>query len=311
MYRYVLRRLVQSIFLLLGISAMVFFVMRIAPGGPAAFTEDPRLGKVYQEQQRQEFGLDQPLPVQYGKWLWQAMQGNFGRSYTDKRPVMTVIAERTPRTLLLSGLSLLFGLFGIVFGVFAALRRGGIYDNGLRVLTVVGNAVPHWWLGLIILLISARTIKIFPLAPPTNGALVPWIHFLILPVLLGALGGWLGFSRFMRSEMLEVISQDYVRTARAKGLSESTVTFRHALRNALIPIVTILGGSLAGLFSGSVLFENVFSYPGLGKLAVEAAFQRDLPVTMALVLISAALVIVGQLIADIAYGFVDPRVKLD
>ena len=115
----------------------------------------------------------------------------------------------------------------------------------------------------------------------------------------------------MRSEMLEVISQDYVRTARAKGLSESTVTFRHALRNALIPIVTILGGSLAGLFSGSVLFENVFSYPGLGKLAVEAAFQRDLPVTMALVLISAALVIVGQLIADIAYGFVDPRVKLD
>lgn len=311
MYRYVLRRIVQSIFLLLGISAIVFFIMRLAPGGPGAFTEDPRLGKVYQEQQRQEFGLDQPLPVQYGKWLFQALRGNFGRSYSDKRPVMDIIADRAPRTLLLSGLSLFFGLFGIVLGVFAALKRGGFYDNGLRVFTVVGNAVPHWWLGLIILLVSARTIKIFPLAPPTNGTFFSWAHFLVLPVLLSALGGWLGFSRFMRSEMLEVIAQDYVRTARAKGLAESVVTFRHALRNALIPVVTILGGSLAALFSGGVLFENVFSYPGLGKLAVEAAFARDLPVTMALVMISATLVIIGQLIADIAYGFVDPRVKLN
>lgn len=311
MYRYVLRRTIQSVFLLLGISAMVFFIMRIAPGGPGAFTEDPRLGKVYQEQQRQEFGLDQPLPVQYGKWLFQALQGNFGRSYADKRPVMELIMERLPRTLLLSGLSLLFGFFGIVFGVFAALRRGSFYDNSLRVFTVLGNAVPHWWLGLIILLVSARTVKIFPLAPPTNGTLGSWAHFLILPILLGSLGGWLAFSRFMRSEMLEVISQDYVRTARAKGLKESVVTFRHALRNALIPVVTILGGSLASLFSGSILFENVFSYPGLGKLAVEAAFQRDLPVTMALVMISATLVIIGQLLADIAYGFVDPRVKLN
>ncbi len=311
MYRYVIRRLFQSIFLLLGISILVFFIMRIAPGGPGSFTEDPRLGKVYQEQQRQEFGLDQPLPVQYGKWLWQAMHGNFGRSYSDKRPVMTIIGERLPRTMLLSGLSLFFGLLGIVFGVFAALRRGSFYDNALRVVTVVGNAVPHWWLGLVILLLSARTIKIFPLAPPQSGTLGSWAHFLVLPVLLGAFGGWLVFSRFMRSEMLEVINLDFVRTARAKGLRESVVIFRHALRNALIPVITILGGSLASLFSGSVLFENVFSYPGLGKLAVDAAFQRDLPVTMALVMITASMVILGQLIADIAYGFVDPRVKLD
>jgi peptide/nickel transport system permease protein len=310
MYRYVLRRLVQSVFLLLGISAMVFFIMRIAPGGPAAFTGDPKLGKTYRDQQIKEFGLDQPLPVQYGKWLWQALHGNFGRSYTDKRPVMTIIAERTPRTLLLSGLSLIFGLFGIVLGTLAALRRGGAYDNSLRVFTVIGNAVPHWWLGLILLLVSARTIKIFPLAPPLNGSVGQWAQFLMLPTALGALGGWLGFSRFMRAELLDIISQDFIRTARAKGLPEAIVTFRHAVRNALIPIVTILGGTLAGLFSGSVLFENVFSYPGLGKLAVEAAFQRDLPVTMALVMISAALVIVGQLISDIAYGFVDPRVKL-
>jgi peptide/nickel transport system permease protein len=311
MSRYVLRRTIQSVFLLLGISAIVFFVMRLAPGGPGAFTEDPRLGKVYQEQQRQEFGLDQPLPVQYGKWLFQALQGNFGRSYSDKRPVMDVIADRAPRTLLLSGLSLVVSLAGIVLGVVAALRRGGIFDNALRVFTVVGNAVPHWWLGLVLLLLSARTIKIFPIAPPNNGTFREWAHFLILPVLLGALGGLLGLSRFMRSEMLEVISQDYVRTARAKGLAESAVTYSHALRNALLPIVTILGGSLAGLFSGGILFENAFSYPGLGKLAVESAFQRDLPVTMALVMISATLVIIGQLLADIAYGFVDPRVKLD
>lgn len=310
MYRYVIRRIIQSIFLLFGISAMVFFIMRIAPGGPTSVTGDPRLGKTYMEQQREEFGLNDPLPIQYGKWLSQVLRGNFGRSYADKRPVMTIIKERTPPTLILSGLSLLFGLFGIIFGVFAALRRGGVYDNGLRIFTVLGNAVPHWWLGLIILLISARTIRIFPLAPPTNGTFAQWAQFLVLPVLLGSLGGWLGFSRFMRAELLDVISQDYIRTARAKGLPFMIVTFRHALRNALIPVVTILGGTLAGLFSGSILFENVFSYPGLGKLAVEAAFARDLPVTMALVMISAALVIVGQLIADIAYGFVDPRVKL-
>ena len=314
MTRYIIRRLIQSVFLLLGITILAFVLQRLAPGGPESFTEDPRLGREFAEQQRRDLGLDQPLPVQYGKWLWQALHGNFGRSFVDKRPAIEKIAERVPATLLLSGTSLVIGLLGIPLGVFAATRRGGIFDNVLRVVTVLGNSIPHWWIGLVILLISARTVNWFPLGgmyTPGDGSLSNRLHHLLLPALLGSISGWLVFSRFMRSEFLEVINQDYVRTARAKGLREQFVLSRHALRNALIPIVTILGGSLAGLLSGGVLFETTFSWPGLGRLSVEAAFQRDSPVLIALVVISSTLVILGNLMADIAYGFIDPRVKYD
>jgi len=311
--RYIVRRIIQSIFLLLGISLIAFVIPRLAPGGPAAVSEDPRLGREYMEQQRREFGLDRPIPVQYMQWLWQALHGNFGRSFIDRRPVLEKIGDRAPNTLLLAGTSLVLGLLGIPLGVVAALHRGRFFDNALRIVTVFGNALPHWWLGLVILLISVRTGHWLPLgglSTPGDGSLPDRLHHLLLPALLGAIGGWLGFSRFMRSEFLEVFGLDYVRTARAKGLQERAVVVRHALRNALIPIVTILGGSLASLLSGSVLFENIFSWPGMGKLGVDSAFQRDYPVLIALVLISSTLIIVGQLLADIAYGFVDPRVKL-
>lgn len=312
MTRFIIRRVIQSIFLLIGISAVAFFIQRLAPGGPQAFTQDPRLPPEYWEEQRRDLGLDQPIPIQYAKWLINAVQLDFGRSFQDRRPAMDKIAERAPNTMLLSGASLLVGLLGIPFGVLAALNRGSWFDHGLRVFTVLGNSMPHWWLGLVILLISARTINIFPIGGMYSigdGGLLDRLQHLALPATIGGLAGWLTFSRFMRSEVLEVVSQDYIRTARAKGLREQVVIWRHALRNALIVVITILGGSLATLLSGSVLFENVFSWPGMGRLAIDAAFQRDYPVLMALVMIGAFLVIVGNFIADIAYGLVDPRIR--
>lgn len=311
MLRYVIRRSIQSVFLLLGITIVAFTLPRLAPGGPVAFAEDPRLGREYVAQQRREFGLDQPIPVQYGKWLWQALHGNFGRSFSDKRPVMDKIVERIPNTLILTGTSLVLGLLGIPLGIYAALHRGGWFDNSLRVFTVLGNAVPHWWLGIVILIISVRTVNWFPLGGMGDGSLPSLARHLFLPALLGAIGGWLSLSRFMRSEFLDVIGQDYIRTARAKGVREQAVMTGHALRNALIPVITILGGSLAGLLSAGALFETTFSWPGLGRLLLEAAFARDYPLIMASVVIGTTLVILGNLLADILYGFVDPRVKYD
>ena len=311
---FIIRRLIQSFFLVLGITLMSFVLLHVTPGGPQTFTENPRLPKDYAIQERHTLGLDEPLPVQYAKWLWQLGHLNFGRSFTDQRPVLDVILERVPNTLVLSGSAFLIGLIGIPLGVFAALRRGGYYDHALRMLTVVGSSVPLWWLGLVILIISDKTFQWFPIAgvyTPGNGSILDRLHHLLLPATLSGLADWFVFSRFMRSELLEVLTQDYVRTARAKGLREQTVILRHALRNALIPIVTILGGSLAALLSGAVLFEYTFSWPGMGRLAYEAALARDYPVLMALVVISSTLVILGNFLADITYAIVDPRIKYD
>jgi peptide/nickel transport system permease protein len=313
MTQFIVRRLIQSFFLLLGITAVSFALQRLAPGGPETFTEDPRLPAEYRDIQRKEFGLDQPIPVQYAKWLWQAAHLNFGRSFTDKRPVWDKISERIPNTMILAGTSILIGFLGIPLGILAALRRNGLYDHTLRAATVVVNAVPQWWLGLVILVLTVKTgFRIFPLGGMYtigNGSPLDRLHHLILPATILALDNWIVLSRFMRSEFLDVINQDYIRTARAKGLPRRVVMTRHALRNALIPVVTILGGSLAALLSVGVLVEYVFSWPGLGRLGWEAAQQRDYPVLMALTVIGATLVILGNLMADIAYGFVDPRIK--
>jgi peptide/nickel transport system permease protein len=225
---------------------------------------------------------------------------------------MDKIKERAPNTVVLSGSALVVSLFGIPMGMLAALRRGGRYDHGLRIFTVLTSAMPTWWLGLVILLISVKTVNWFPIGgmyTPGDGSFLDRLHHLFLPAMISGIGGWLVFSRYMRSEFLDVIGQDYVRTARAKGLAERRVLFVHAFRNAMIVLVTIMGGIFAALLSGSVLFENVFSWPGLGRLSYEAALQRDYPVLMALVVVGSFLIILGNFIADITYGFVDPRIK--
>jgi len=313
MTRYVVRRLIQSVFLLIGIATFNFVILHLAPGGPELVSEDPRLPKDYAAQQRRDLGLDQPLPVQYVKWLGRAARLDFGRSFTDRRPVSEKIIERMPNTLLLSGTSFVIGLLGIPLGVYAALRRGRPTDHGIRFFAAIGNATPHWWLALIILLISARTVHWFPLGGTQtigDGSLLDRLHHLLLPALLGGLGGWIGYSRLVRSQFLEVMNEDYVRTARAKGLAERRVINGHALRNAMLPVVTSFGGVLTLALSGALLFEYTFSWPGMGRLAFEAASERDYPVLMALTVVSAALVIIGNLLVDVLYTFVDPRVKL-
>jgi peptide/nickel transport system permease protein len=314
MARFIIRRLVQSAFILLGVSILSYALMRAAPGGLLDLQNNPRISPATIERLETQFGLRDPIPIQYLKWLGNALTLNFGVSFIDQRPVVDKIAERLPATLELSCTSLLLGLLGIPMGVFAAMHRGSWVDNVIRIFTVLGNAVPHWWLGLMILVISANTLRIFPLGgmyTTGNDTLPDRLWHLALPALIGAMGGWIGFSRYMRSEVLEVLGQDFVRTARAKGLNERLVMTRHVLRNALIPIVTLMGGTLAALVSGSVLFESTFSWPGIGRMTVAAAFQRDYPVLMALNMLGATLVIIGNLMADIAYGWVDPRVRYD
>lgn len=313
MGRYVVRRLIQSFFLLLGISLLTFTITRLAPGGPETLIEDPNVSPAYLEQLRESYGLNDSIPVQYFKWVKNMAMLDFGRSFEDNRPVLDKIIERVPATLQLSGTGFLLGLLGIPLGILAARGRGKRADNLIRIFTVIGQAIPHWWLGLMILIATAP-FGIFPLAgmgnPNADNLVLERLHHLLLPSLISALSGWIVYSRYMRTSMLETLEQDYVRTARAKGLSERHV-MGHAIRNALLPIITVLGGSLAVFFSGSVLLETVFSWPGMGRMAVEAAFKRDYPVVMALTIIVSSLVIVGNLLADIAYAIADPRVRLD
>lgn len=312
MAQYIIRRSIQSVFILLGVATFSFLLVHLAPGGPDVIVENPRLPPGFAQNYRHDLGLDQPLPVQYGKWLWQIGHFNLGRSYADNRPVWDKIRERMPNTFVLAGTGFVLGFLGIPLGVLAAQRRGRPSDHLLRFLTAVGNATPAWWLGLILLLISARSgLNLFPLAgttTPGDGSFPDRLHHLLLPGLLSALSGWLGYSRFMRSEYLEQVNQDYVRTARAKGLSEWYV-IRHVLRNALVPVIGAVGGSLSLILAGSVLFETTFSWPGMGRLLFESASQRDYPVVLGLMFVGAILSIVGFLLTDIVYALADPRVK--
>jgi peptide/nickel transport system permease protein len=312
--RYLTRRLIQSVFLMLLITVLNFVIMRLAPGGPAQFADDPRISPEFRAAMLESYGLNDPLIVQYGKWLASVARLDFGYSFVDRRPVLEKILERIPASVQLSIGAAVLGLLGIPLGVFAALTRGRWPDQIIRLFTVLGNAVPHWWLGLMLLVLSATYLRIFPLGgmyTEGDGSLLNRLWHLALPSLIGALGGWIGYSRFVRSQMLDVLGQDYVRTAHAKGLTNTAVLYSHALRNSLIPLMTTLGPTLVGLLSNSVLFEVTFSWPGLGRMAVDAAFQRDFPVLMALATIFSFLGILANLLSDMAYGWVDPRVRYE
>ncbi|MFN8636636.1 MAG: ABC transporter permease [Chloroflexota bacterium] len=312
--RYVVRRLIQTVFLMLLITVLNFVIMRLAPGGPAQFAEDPRIAPEYRARMLEAYGLNEPLPIQYLKWLGNVARLDFGYSFIDRRPVLEKIVERIPASFQLSVGAFLFGLLGIPLGVYAALNRGRWSDQLVRLFTVVGNAVPHWWLGLMLLVLSATYLRVFPLGgmyTEGNGSILDRLWHLALPWTIGALSGWIGYSRYVRSEMLDVLGQDYVRTARGKGLDSQAVLYGHALRNALIPLMTMLGPSIVGLLSSGVLFEVTFSWPGLGRMAVDAAFQRDFPVLMGLATIFSFLGILANLFSDVAYGWVDPRVRYE
>jgi peptide/nickel transport system permease protein len=312
----VLRRVIQAIPTFLGITLLSFMVLRLAPGDPVLLmfgAQNLRADEM--AQLRAAYGLDQPLPLQYINWLGHVLTGDLGRSFLYKRPVIEMIQASLPNTLLLGGLALAATvLVGVPLGVIAARYRGSWPDQAIRVLGVAGHAIPPFWFALLFILILSVQFRLFPvggmLTVGKDATDIPdRLAHLVGPVLTLSLAGIANYSRYMRTETLEVLSQDYVRTARAKGLRENAVLFTHALRNALLPLVTALGTQVAFLVSGAVVIEQVFAWPGMGRMTYEAARSKDYPIVMAVVVISSVMLLVSYIIRDVAYGFVDPRVR--
>lgn len=323
MTRYLVRRVLQTIPVLFLISVIQFGLISAAPGGPLkVYLFNPDISPEDIARLERQLGLDQPVPVQYVKWMGSILQGDFGRSYFTHEPVLASVLDRLPATLELGiAATLISYLIGIPLGVYAGLHRGGRIDHVIRFSTSILNAVPHWWLGLIIIVLIAN-VKVatgFQLLPIAGLKTLgkegfdpfDYLSHLILPALMLGTGGWVTFGRYMRSETLEVLGQDFVRTARAKGLAERVVTFRHVLSNALIPVVTISAGLFVGLVSGAAIYEQVFSWPGMGRLLLEATLKKDYPISIGVLFIFSILAVLGRLISDIAYGWVDPRIRYD
>jgi peptide/nickel transport system permease protein len=325
MTAYIARRLLGAIPLLIGIATLIFVVIHIAPGDPTATLFSPQVPPGMIEQMRELWGLDQPLHVQYFKWLAGVFTGDFGYSYTQGRPVIEIIVDALPQTLVLtlSALVLVFGL-GVLIGVYQGVRQYSTGDNVLSVLALFFYSMPSFWLGMMLALIFAQKAHqwgwpiAFPVSQPTSvdydllsfgGKIIDRLRHLALPVTTLTLALTAGVTRYTRSQMLDVIRQDYIRTARAKGLPERTVIMRHALRNSLIPVITLLGLYLPFLFSGAVLVEHIFAWPGMGRVIVGAINQRDYPVIMATSFFFSVLVILGNLLADVLYAWADPRIR--
>jgi peptide/nickel transport system permease protein len=318
MATYVLRRLIQAIPILIGISVVSFAIINLAPGDP---TDRFRSGRVSQETIAnliRLYGLDKPLLEQFTSWFtafWQFWKPEaWGYSFIDGRPVTEKIAEKVPTTLLLMGTSLLVTVIvAVPLGVLAAVKQYSWADKIITTLATIGYALPSFVLGVLLLFIFSIRLNLFPsfgmqsLGQEGNLADIAWHMF--LPVSSLAIQQIAGWSRYMRASMLEVLQQDYVRTARAKGLSGSRVIFKHALRNALIPVITLLGLTLPSLLAGAAITESIFSWPGLGYMAVQSVQTNDFPVVLATVMIGGVMVILGNLLADILYGLVDPRIK--
>lgn len=360
MLKYTIRRLIQAIPTLFGVTLFTYMLMLAAPGGPVSALA---FGPNVTPQQRQELaarlGVNDPPMVQYLRWLlgddwmrWDStgdgiadrafiipldadgdgipeppgerlgiLRGDFGRSfYQGRRQVMDLILERIPATLELGIASLLVGLtFGLPIGVLAATNRGGWFDNFTRVMAVVFNALPVFWLGLLLILIFGGTgLNLLPMGNRCRQVLLGgcppiWdrLEYLILPTFVIATGGIATYSRFMRASLLDVSQQDYIRTARSKGLSGRVVWLRHGARNALIPIATFLGPAIAGVLGGAAITETIFAWPGLGRLAVGAVTQQDYPIVMATVMFAAVATILGYILSDILYAIIDPRIRFN
>ena len=325
MLLYVLRRLLLTLPLLIGITFVSFIVIHLAPGDPVEqFTGgDPSIESTakLKQQLREMYDLDKPIPVQYWKWLTRIVQLDFGRSFApDGRPVIHKIAERLPVTLLLNIIELLVIVaVAIPIGVLSATRQYSMFDKVTTVFVFIGFATPEFWLALLLMMLFGIQLGWLPISGLRSlnweylsfgRQQLDFLAHLLLPVTVATFGGLAGLSRYMRQSMLEVVRQDYIQSARAKGLAEHVVIRKHALRNALLPIVTILALSLPGLVGGSIIVESIFAIPGMGQLMWQAVFARDYPVIMGNLVIVAGLTLLANLVADISYGLVDPRIRL-
>ncbi len=323
MASYLFKRLLLMIPVLLGITVISFAVMKIAPGDPISLVTDmnPNMNEEAIKRIRAHYGLDEPMHVQYLKWLRNMLMLDFGRSFaSDNRPVIDKIAERIPITLLINVLSMVvIMVVAIPIGVMSAVKQDSFFDKGTTVFVFLGFAMPTFWLALLLMILFGVKLEWLPISGFRSlnyaslsipGQVLDVARHLLMPIFVSAFGGLAGMSRYMRSNMLEVIRQDYITTARAKGLDERTVIFKHGLRNALLPVITLLGLSVPGLIGGSVIFETIYAIPGMGQLFYQSVMMRDYPTIMGILVIGAVLTLVGNLLADLSYSIADPRIRV-
>lgn len=304
MYGYVIRRLLLAIPVLIGVSILVFAIIRFIPGDPARAVAGVNASPEYIEQVRRDLLLDQGVHVQYYVYMSNLLQGDMGRSTFTRRPVTVELMQRFPNTLLLSATAMAFAIvFGMAAGIVSATRRYSLFDNTSMLLALFGVAAPVFWLGIMFQLLFSVQLGWLP-----SGGIGTWQH-LILPALTLGLATTALIARITRSSMLDVLGQDYITTARSKGLVERVVVYKHALKNAMIPVVTVMGLQFGTLLGGAVLTETVFSWPGVGRLMVDSILARDYPVVQGAVLILAVLFVTINLVVDIIYAFLDPRIS--
>lgn len=317
MTRYLVRRLLTSVPLLIGISALLFVLMNQVPGGPlAVYGANPHMHAADRARLIHAMGLDLPLHLRYFKWLVSAVQGDLGHSLFTGRPVLEMIGERTPNTLILMGLSTVLSLVvGVALGVFSAVKPYSKFDYAATTASFLGYSLPTFWFGIMLMMVFAAKLHWLPAGGMHSlGQEKNWLDglsYMVLPVTVLSIVSIASWSRFMRSSMLEVLRADFIRTARAKGQSERMVIGYHALRNALIPVITVVMMAMPSLFGGAVMTETIFAWPGIGRLFYDSMGKSDYPVMMGVLIISAVLVVIFNLLADLLYSAIDPRIQIE
>jgi peptide/nickel transport system permease protein len=315
MSTYLLRRLFQALILLLIVSAVGFSILHLAPGGPLSqFAAGGEMTQADLDRIARDMGLDRPLPVQYAEWLWHMAQGDWGRSYRDQQPVLHIIVAHLGATLELMLTSTLIAMaLGSWIGILGAIRRYSLFDSLATIGAMIAVSIPTFWFGLVVIWLFSVTLGWLPAGnryTVGDGSWLNQLHHLIAPSMVLALVSTAVWSRYMRSSMLDVINQDYIRTARSKGIPERRILFRHTVRNALLPMITIAGLQLPTLLSGALVTETIFTWPGMGRLFLDSINYRDYPVVMGILMFTAVLVLLGSLMADLLYGLADPRIRL-
>lgn len=303
MANFLISRLLYTVLVLFGVSVAVFFLIRIG-GDPSALFLPPEASLEEIERFRALMGFDRPLVVQYFDFLGRAVQGDFGMSLRYNQPAMQLVLDRMPATLQLGGAALLLSLIiSLPLAIIAAAKRDSIFDRASLLISIIGQSFPAFWLAIMLILLFSENLRLLP--PSGRGT---WAH-LVMPAIVLATYSTAIITRLLRSSMIEALSSDYVRTARGKGVRESTIILSHALRNAAIPTLTVIGLQVGALLGGAVITEEVFAYPGVGRLAIQAIANRDFTVVQAFVLLMAALIVMINLLVDLSYGFLDPRLR--
>lgn len=311
---YLLSRLIQAVVLMAIVSMVMYGLIASSPGGPSILYQEDVTAEAAATMRR-NLGLDDPIPVQYVRWAGRILQGDAGASLSNSRPVSTLIGQRFGATATLALASLALAIvIAIPMGIVSAVRRNGWFDRIATTIAFIGVSIPNFWLGIMLIILFSVTLGWLPsggTGANDGGDFATRLRHLILPAVVLGTSTMAQLMRYTRSSMITVLREDYVRTARAKGAPERTVLWRHALRNGLIPVITVIGVLLPRLFSGAAITESIFAWPGLGRLAVDASLQRDYPVIMALVLVVSALVVVASLMVDLLYVVIDPRIRYD